>query len=159
MDQTALAVKLVLDAWKAQNSRVDKMIASYTDEQWNRDTSTGRNSGFYLLGHLAAVNDAMLPILGFGSRLHPELEQMFLKSPDKSGQEFPSLETLKSYWKSINDTLTPQLDGLSTDDWFTRHTAVSEADFAKEPHRNKLNLVINRTIHQGYHIGQLVYLK
>jgi hypothetical protein len=44
------------------------------------------------------------------------------------------------------------------DEWFTRHNNVSAADFANEPHRNKLNIIINRTNHTSYHLGQLVYL-
>lgn len=40
-----------------------------------------------------------------------------------------------------------------------KHSAVSEEDFAKEPHRNKLNLLLNRTNHLSYHHGQLVFLK
>jgi hypothetical protein len=43
--------------------------------------------------------------------------------------------------------------------WFAKHNAVSAEDFAKEPHRNKLNVLITRTIHQGYHLGQMNYLK
>jgi hypothetical protein len=30
---------------------------------------------------------------------------------------------------------------------------------AKEPHRNKLNLLMNRTNHLSYHLGQLVLLQ
>ena len=41
---------------------------------------------------------------------------------------------------------------------FEKHTAVSEEDFSKEPHRNKLNIVISRTSHLQYHTGQLVLL-
>jgi len=44
-------------------------------------------------------------------------------------------------------------------EWFTRHTSVSEEDFIKEPHRNKLNVLITRATHQSYHLGQLIYLK
>jgi hypothetical protein len=36
-----------------------------------------------------------------------------------------------------------------------RHTAVSEADFALNPSRNKLSILISRTNHQSYHLGQL----
>jgi hypothetical protein len=47
---------------------------------------------------------------------------------------------------------------LSTEDWLSRHTAVSEEDFAKEPHRNKLNILVSRTTHLAGHTGQMVYL-
>jgi hypothetical protein len=48
---------------------------------------------------------------------------------------------------------------MKPQDWLGRHTAVSEEDFQKEKHRNKLNVLISRTNHAGYHLGQLVYLK
>ncbi|MES1181507.1 MAG: hypothetical protein ABUL44_01805, partial [Flavobacterium sp.] len=86
-------------------------------------------------------------------------EKIFLSSPDKSGQEMPSIADLKKYWKDVNDTLTKHFSELQPDEWFARHNAVSPEDFAKEPHRNKLNLLLNRTNHQSYHLGQLAYLK
>jgi hypothetical protein len=43
--------------------------------------------------------------------------------------------------------------------WFERHTSVSEEDFLKEPHRNKLNVLLNRTNHQSYHFGQMILLQ
>ncbi len=122
-------------------------------------TPPARNTGIYPLGHLTAVNDGILPLLGFGPKLHPELEAIFLTNPDKSGLDQPNLETLKSYWKEINAKLTKHMNELSAEDWMKRHTAVSEEDFAKEPHRNKLNIIINRSNHQSYHLGQLAYLK
>jgi len=35
----------------------------------------------------------------------------------------------------------------------------SAEDFAKEPHRNKLNIIISRTSHLQYHTGQIALLK
>ena len=32
---------------------------------------------------------------------------------------------------------------------------VSDEDFAREPHRNKLNVLISQTNHLSYHPGQL----
>jgi hypothetical protein len=36
---------------------------------------------------------------------------------------------------------------------------MTEEDFEKEPGRNKLSVLINRTNHMAYHLGQLVLLK
>jgi len=35
----------------------------------------GRNPVYYLMGHLALIHDRLLPMLGFGERLHPELDK------------------------------------------------------------------------------------
>jgi len=66
---------------------------------------------------------------------------------------------LKQYWKDVNAKLSAAITTLSPDEWFAKHTSVSAEDFAKEPHRNKLNLLMNRTNHQSTHYGQLIYLK
>lgn len=54
--------------------------------------------------------------------------------------------------------LQEKFDNMTSEQWFEKHTAVSEEDFAKEPHRNKLNIIITRTSHLQYHTGQIVLL-
>ena len=160
-DQAAgqqLFIKMTQDAWQTYNKRFDKLVDSLTDEQLSADTAPGRNSGIYLLGHLLAVHDGMLPLLGLGEKLYPQLDEIFLSNPDKSGREMPSVDELKKYRTAINGRLASEVASLQPADWFTKHNAVSEEAFAKEPHRNKLNILINRTNHLSYHLGQLAYL-
>ena len=152
-------IKMAISAWETYNERVNKLIVTLSDEQLLAETSPGRNSGIYLVGHLIAVSDGLFPILGFGERLYPQLDKIFLESPDKSGFEMPSINDLKEYWYKVNTKLTDHINQMPEDEWFSRHTKVSEADFAREPHRNKLNIIINRTNHTSYHLGQLVYLE
>jgi hypothetical protein len=159
MNKEELTIKMIIAEWQKQNARVDKLLETHSDEQLSAETAPGRNSGLYLIGHLAAVNDGMLPLLGFGEKLYPDLANIFLTNPDKSSLAKPSMEQLRNCWKEINANLSQHISELKPEDWFTRHTAVSEEDFAKEPHRNKLNIIINRTNHQSYHLGQLAYLK
>lgn len=152
-------VKMVLSAWQQQNARADELIAQLSDEQILQETAPGKNTGIYLFGHLAAVNDGLFTLLGIGERLHPELDAIFLDAPDKSGQTFPPIDEIKKYWKEINIALTDKFNEMQAEEWFKKHTAVSVEDFAKEPHRNRLNTIITRTVHQGYHLGQMNYLK
>jgi uncharacterized damage-inducible protein DinB len=151
-------IKMALSAWDSYNGRVTKLLATLTDEELLAETAPGRNTGIYLIGHLVAVSDGLFPILGFGERLYPELDKIFLESPDKSGHQMPSLNELKEYWNKVNSKLADQVSKMPADEWFTRHNNVSEADFSKEPHRNKLNIILNRTSHTSYHLGQLAYL-
>jgi len=72
-----VAIKIIVTAWQGQNKKLDDLIAKLSDHQWNTETAPGRNTGIYLLGHLTAVNDGMIGILGFGEKLHPELEEVF----------------------------------------------------------------------------------
>jgi len=153
-----LFIKMVLSNWDLQISRMNGLLAKLTDEELAAPTAPGRNTGVYLLGHLAAVSDGMFTFLDLGERLNPAMDEIFLRNPEDSGLKKPSLSELKEYWNNVNALLSEKMSQINPDDWFTRHTAVSEEDFAKEPHRNKLNIVINRTNHLSYHLGQLVYL-
>ena len=156
---TQLFVNMVIKEWTTQNDRFSELVDGLTDEQIAKDISAGRNSGTYLLGHLTAVHDAMLPLLGFGDKLYPSLYQTFVKSPDKSGQSIPAISELRNQWKQVTKVLSDHIGNANPEEWFTRHTSVSEEDFAKEPHRNKLNVLINRTNHLSNHRGQMVLLK
>ncbi len=158
INRKTIFIKMTLSAWDTYNTRLNKLIDTLSDEQLIAETAPGRNTGIYLLGHLIAVSDGLFPILGFGERLYPKLDKIFLETPDKSGLEMPSINELKEYWKKVNTKLTDHIIRMPADEWFTRHNNVSEADFANEPHRNKLNIIINRTNHTSYHLGQLVYL-
>ena len=157
-DHQQTFVKMGLDAWNGIVKRTDKVLSSISDEQLMKETSPGRNTGVYLLGHLVAVNDGMLKILGLGERQYADLDAIFLQSPDKSGKEMPDAATLRSYWTASCDRLSEHFSKMEPADWFGRHMSVSEEDFAKEPHRNKLNVVIGRSVHMSEHYGQLVFL-
>ena len=100
----------------------------------------------------------MLPLLGFEDRQHPELDEIFLTSPDKV-KEVPAVSALREYWTDSVARLQEHINKTEAADWFKRHTMVSEEDFAKEPHRNKLNVLIGRAVHLAGHYGQMLYLK
>jgi len=154
-----LFIKMVVDGWNASTNQATKLFDMLSAEQLAGEIAPGRNTGIYLLGHLTAVTDRMIPLLGFGERSYPQLDKAFISSPDKSGHEMPSVEELKQYWKDVNAKLSAAIASTAPDEWFNKHTSVSAEDFAKEPHRNKLNILINRTNHQSTHYGQLIYLK
>jgi hypothetical protein len=156
--ETTVFVKMAISAWETQNARVKKLLDELTDKQLMAETAPERNSGTYLIGHLIAITDSLFPILGFGEKMYPELHKIFVESPDRSGLEMPTRKTLIEYWDRVNAKFSDQIRKLPEQEWFTRHNNVSEADFTKEPHRNKLNIIINRTNHTSYHLGQLVYL-
>lgn len=152
-------VKMALDAWKNQNERVDKFLEEISDDELKAEIALGKNTGVYLIGHLAAVNDNLFQILGLGESLYPELYEIFLKNPDSDEARNYSINELKNNWTEINQQLSAKFDNLSADEWFAKHESVSAEDFAKEPHRNRLNVLLSRTIHQANHLGQLSLLK
>jgi hypothetical protein len=159
MTQEQLFVKMAVSGWESTIKRVNTLLAALSNEQLEQEIAPGRNRGIYLLGHLTAINDAMPVILGLGERLYPQLDTAFLTSPDKSGQEMPPAATLRQYWAETNNRLADYFSKVPAAEWFHPHTQVSAEDFAKEPHRNKLNVLMGRTNHLSYHYGQLTLLK
>lgn len=160
MEQTTdFLLKMTLDAWLLQLKRANTLLESLPDSLLAEQVAPGRNTGLYLFGHLTAVHDAMLPLLMLGDKLYPELEELFIKNPDRSGLLQPSPEEIRLYWNTVHTALNKGLAQLSQGAWLERHAAVSEEDFAKEPHRNKLSVLISRTSHIAYHLGQLRFLK
>ena len=159
MNTTETTVKMVLDRWFSLIKMSDALFNELSDEQLQKEIAPGKNRGVYLLGHLIAVHDDMMILLSFGDKLYPELFETFIKSPDKAVAELPSIKELRTYWSKQNEVMTEKINSLSVEDWFTKHNSVSAEDFAKEPHRNKLNIMITRASHLSYHNGQLVLLK
>jgi hypothetical protein len=97
----------------------------------------------------------MFPILGLGERLHPELDAIFVSSPDKAGAQLPPVGELKKYWDEVNGNLLLRFASLSEAEWLQRHNAVSDEDYAKDPMRNRLAVLLSRTTHMSYHLGQI----
>ncbi|MEO7983689.1 MAG: DinB family protein [Bacteroidota bacterium] len=159
MNTTQTTLKMIFDRWNALIKNFDTTLNAISDDQLLQEIAPGKNRGIYLLGHLIAVHDDMLVLLDLGDKLYPELNEPFIKSPDKTVSELPTAKELRAYWTKQNEVLTQKFDGVQPDEWFQKHTAVSTEDFAKEPHRNKLNIIITRTSHLAYHHGQFVLLK
>jgi len=156
MENEGSCVALGLKAWKTQIDRADKLFGTLSSEEVLREIAPGRNRLLYLWGHLTAIHDAMLPLLGLGERLHPEFDAAFVSNPDKSQAATPSHEQVRQAWNAVNIDLRKGLEGLSSSDWLQRHTAVSEEDFAKDTSRNRFAVLLSRTNHLSYHLGQAV---
>ena len=145
-----------LRAWKFNVDRVEKSFSALTDEQLEARIAPDRNRLLYLLGHLAAVHDRMLPLLEIGERKHPELDKMFLEEAYAgTASPIPSA-TLKEILVETDAALWTALSAWSPADWVAKHTAVSDEDFAKEPHRNRLSVLLSRNSHLAFHHGQIV---
>jgi hypothetical protein len=150
-----LSVQVAINSWRLILERANKTLSSLTDDQLLKEVAPGKNRLIYLWGHLTAVHDAMFPILGLGERLHPELDAIFVSSPDKTGAQLPPVRELRKYWEQVNGKLLSQFATLSENEWLQRHNAMSEEDYAKDPTRNRLAVLLSRTNHMSYHLGQI----
>ena len=156
MENEGTCVALGLKAWKTQIERADKLFRSLSSDDVLREIAPGKNRLLYLWGHLTAIHDAMLPLLGIGERLYPEFDVAFVSNPDKSQAAIPSHEQVRQAWTTVNGELLKGLEKMSWPDWAQRHAAVSEEDFAKDASRNRFSILLSRTNHLSYHLGQAV---
>src|SRR5712675_3329319 len=156
MGHDSSCVALALKAWKTQLDRADKLFGALSSEEVLREIAPGRNRLLYLWGHLTSAHDAMLPLLGLRERLHPEFDVAFISNPDRSRADIPSHEQVRGAWSVVNAELWKVFEKMSPNDWLLRHSAVSEEDFAKDPSRNRFAVLLGRTNHLSYHLGQAV---
>ena len=156
MTSLQLSVKVALNSWNLVVERADKIFSNLTEDQLLKEVAPGRNRLIYLWGHLIAIHDAMFSIMGFGPRFHPELDAMFVSNPDKTAAQLPSPRELKKYWDEVNGKLLSEFARLSANDWLLQHRAMSEEDYAKDPTRNRLAVLLSRTNHMSYHLGQIM---
>lgn len=155
----ALAIDLIINAWANQNKVVTEFFSKYPENYYLSSVAPQRNRAIYLLGHLIVANDNLIPLLGLGEKLFPELEEAFWFNPDTKIEVIPSLSNLKDNWEKLNEALAAHFTAMETDRWFERHTKVSEEEFNLDKKRNKLNAFLGRVTHENYHIGQLALLQ
>ena len=143
-----------LASWKMNLERAEKLFSGLSDQQLQAEIAPGKNRLIYLYGHLIAVHDAMLPMLGIGPRLHPELDAPFLTEADRKVAPLPSAAELQRLWNEVHGKLHDGFSRFTPADWVQKHTVVSADDFAANPLRNRLAVLLNRTAHVANHLGQ-----
>ena len=154
-----LLAKTAVDSWKQVIARLDKGVEAMSDEQLQKQVAPGKNRLQYIVGHLVAVNDRMFTLLGLGERMYPQLDEAYLLNPDGKLPDPVSGTDLKKAWSEVHGGLTKAFEALTAEQWMERHTSVSEEDFAKDPSRNRLAVLLSRTNHASFHAGQVVLVK
>jgi hypothetical protein len=159
MTNEELFAKTALNSWKLVIHRFSSAIEPLTDEQLQKQVAPGKNRLLYLVGHLTAIHDRMFPLLGVGERLYPEFDKVYIDNPDRAVPDHLSPVQIKQAWTDVNTRLTAAFENLTTGQWLEKHAAVSKDDFAKEPTRNRLAILISRTSHVAFHTGQAALTK
>lgn len=154
-----LQTQIIIESWNLTVKRVSDLFLKLSEDKIMKEVSPNRNRGIYLLGHLTASHDSMLPLLGFRELMFSELKNYFLISPDNINTQPFTVAELLQKWTAVNEDLKKHFKNLSAEDWLQKHTAISDEDFMNEPHRNRLNVVLSRTNHLSYHQGQLALLQ
>jgi hypothetical protein len=155
-DQTFVAAAISL--WQQVVTRVGALCLSLDEEQLLVEVAPGKNRILYIWGHLTAVHDAMFSALRLGERLHPELDAIFISQPDRSMPLPTSVEIAKS-WDAIHTALLSRFMTLGPHEWLERHGNVSAEEFEQNSGRNRLAVLLSRTNHASYHLGQMMLAK
>lgn len=153
------AVRSQLDVWRGQNERLSSLLFELSDEELAREVSPGRNTGTYILGHLAAVSDGMLPVLGFGDRLFPTLEESFLAEPQHAELARPAAGEVRRVWADLTGVLDENFRRFDANDWFEKGNSPVEDELETTPLNSRLNVLIIGTDHLACHLSQLRLLK
>jgi hypothetical protein len=159
MTNEEMLTNAAVNSWKLVIGRLDQGIEPLSHEQLQRQVAPGKNRLQYLVGHLTAVHDRMFPMLGLGERLYPQFDDVYITNPDGAFADAVSGAELKKAWSEVNTKLTAAFEALTPAQWLEKHSAVSDEDFAKDPSRNRLAVLLSRTNHASFHAGQAVLVK
>jgi hypothetical protein len=157
-DEREMLIRQTIAAWKLQNRKLNSLLNKLSSEELLATVAPNRNRGIYILGHLIAFNDMMLPLLGFQERLYPELDDLFVCCADGASEHYPSANTLKAYWYHVNEKLSTNMNVFPISDWFVQPGNDKAIGLKRNPLYNKYSVLISRTTHLSYHIGQLILL-
>jgi hypothetical protein len=148
-------IEICLLQWTTYNTRMQKMMDALSEEKFNTPILSNGNSPSWIFGHLADTDDRLLELFGIRGRLFPELGKIYHNERGSNQTGHLSKAALTAKWNAISAELDKTFKLWSEGDWMGRHTAVSEEDFKKEPHRNKLNVMLGRVSHKASHLGQV----
>jgi uncharacterized damage-inducible protein DinB len=151
-------LEICLLQWDVYNRRLFKTLETLSEENFHKPIVSGGNSASWLLGHLADTDDALLELFAIRTRLFPELAQIYHHERGNNQAGHLSKADLLVKSKTITTELDKAFKSMSEQDWHSRHQAVTEEDFKKEPHRNKLNVMLSRVWHKASHLGQIAML-
>jgi crotonobetainyl-CoA:carnitine CoA-transferase CaiB-like acyl-CoA transferase len=148
-------IEISLLQWNTYNTRMQKMMDAISDQNFNSPITPNGNSPSWVFGHLVDTDDKLLELFGISKRLFPELEKIYHHERGTNQSGHLSKAELITKWKAITAELDKAFNSWNEKDWMSRHTAVSEEDFKKEPQRNRLNVMLGRVSHKASHMGQV----
>ena len=112
MSHEELCINTAIASWKQVVVRLDELFQAFKDEELQQQISPGRNRVYYLMGHLTVVHDRLFPLLNLGDRLHAELDEAFLTSPDRAHLDEVAPTSLRDAWSEVNRKLTLAIEQL-----------------------------------------------
>lgn len=106
-----LFVATAIKSWTNVISRLEKLLFSLRADDLQLEVAPGRNRVYWIIGHLAAHHDQLLPMLSIGERLYPELDELFIDNPDRTFEDEFSRDKLRQILVEVNARIT---EGISS---------------------------------------------
>lgn len=154
--------KLIIDqclrAWEQRVAQATKLLDALSEWAMDTEVAPGRNKVVYIIGHLLVVHDKLVEGMEFGERSFAHLDSLFLDAQQPDAV-YPETAWIKENWTALHQFLNQKLSEMTVAEWLSKHIYVSAEEFATQPERNKLNLLISRTNHLSSHNGQLALVK
>jgi DinB family protein len=151
-DQARLFTRIAVNTWKATVGRFDDVVAGSSDEDLEREVTPGKSRLAYLIGHLTALHDRLLPVLGLGERRHAELDAEFAEERDDHRAIPLSPRHLRQLWNDVNAALVTGMERLTPEQWL-EPPASGAAPSVAAP--NRLSVLLAWTAHVSLHATQL----
>lgn len=150
-------VDTILTAWNRYLEQLGDLFNNLPDNG-DLENSFNKNRLLYTIGHLTALNDETGVELGLRELLYPELVNDFLVETYRTSNSGQSIHNLLAYWRNVNCTLTSYISDMQLSDWFEDKAGLLNNELQGTPQGSKLNVILTKTHHLVYHLGQLALL-
>jgi uncharacterized damage-inducible protein DinB len=145
------------ESHKAMRGWVDMYLDELSDEELRSDIIPGKNHGVWVLGHLVASDDTLSEYLGYGPQLFPETQVYAQGSKLMSVENCKPASTLRDEWKQVCGK-NEQVYQLLKDEELDQPHAIISGNPEDDYFKTKQGVIINWTLHQVHHAGQLALL-
>src|ERR1019366_8461519 len=149
--------KLFHEQYNFMLAWVNMYLDELTDEELRSDIIPGKNHGVWILGHLIASDDTLSEYLGYGPTLFPESQVYSQGNTLLPVDECKSPSVLRGEWKKVcekNESIYQTL----TDAELDQPHAMLQGNPAEDYFKTKQGVIINWSLHQVHHAGQLALL-
>ena len=112
-----MAIKIITDAWHSGVEKINKLLTSLSDEEFEMEVAPGKNKAKLIIALLAALNDSAIEVLGIGKMINPDVFNYF-KVDDRTLPIPATNKEIRQYW-----LISCQLIDSKIKDWRKNHVS------------------------------------
>jgi uncharacterized damage-inducible protein DinB len=139
--------------FKRNQDMLAKAIDGLPDEQWNTRPQGSCNSALWLLGHIVWARSRALKLVGF-TWTKPWLDMFARGSKPAETAQYPAVEELLDAWKELGSVSPATLEEIPAD------VLAKPVDPPSPSFDGTVGGMVSfLSMHESYHVGQLVYVR